>query len=214
MSVEFKARDRGIWLYRERDYCLEAAVDLDPIKIEQFLALISGLLKSQLRGGFLSQIAGSRNSEGSLFSLKMSQDLGKGREDKILEYSLSTDFFSYENLSVLTAIKEREQERLFNSLTSSQIIRQVGLTFVSLSFGVKFYSSKSHISKWFKVPMEEGNLSVTIEKSKIISQAIIRKNCDEKSLKFVKDVFSLIAELSFFDIHVLENYWQLDRSIS
>ncbi len=213
MRKEIKVKDQGSWIYKERCFNLESAYQYQPICLERVLGLIISVLELNTREGYLNQVAGALNGEGLLLTLSMFDSSDDHNEDRILSTALKTTFSFYKKMLVYSEVNVSTTSTYFKDLNSTQIVRQLGYDFESLSFGIKFYSSKSNVSKWFKVPMEEGRLILNITNSDIRLEASIRKNCEDKNLEIFRDILLLSAEVAEVDSSQLNDYLRLSTSL-
>lgn len=213
MQSVLKVREKGFWLYKEREIRLGQALKIAPIELEGLLGEISSFFRSQTDSGLLKQVAGSLDGLGSMLNLKVGSDSLDDREKISMLTSFYTKFDSYQDVSLLSQICQRSDSNILNGLTTSQIVRQVGLNFISLQISLKFYSSTSSVSRWFRVPKEEGRICLSLDKAELNCIATVATSLEEWSGKFVVKLYKLIFEILKIKIDSFENYLDFTKPI-
>lgn len=207
---EFKIRDKGLWYYKERELLIRHFLNPSPSQLETLIANILSFLNSQTRGGLIQQVAGDLDSKGSLVKLELSIPGAKDNESIEATVGIDTKFNSYEQIRLCNDLLQVSDSILFEGLNLLQVVRQLGFKFNAIHLSMKFYSSKSKISSWFRVPKEEGRILFIIDRGALTNTINIGSSLEDVHQVFILNFMKLI--LSFISVPLSNLEELLDSS--
>ncbi len=210
---EFKVRDKGLWYYKERELLIRHFFNPSPAQLESLIANILSFLNSQTRGGLIQQVAGDLDSKGSLVKLELSIPGIKDNESIEANVGIDTKFNSYEQIRLCNHLIQISDTTLFEGLGLFQVVRQLGFKFNAIHVSMKFYSSKSKISKWFRVPKEEGRILFIIDRGSLTTTISIGSSIEDAHRIFILNFMKLILSIISVPLSNLEELLDSSKPI-
>ena len=210
---EFKVRDKGLWYYKERELFIRHFLNPSPLQLETLVVNILSFLNSQTHLGLVRQVSGDLDTKGSLVKLNLSFPGTKDNESVEATVGLETKFNSYVEILLCSHLVPVSDSMIFEGLSLVQVIRQLGVKFNSIKLSMKFYSSKSNISRWFRVPKEEGRILFIIDRGALTNIINIGSSLDDGHRIFLINFMKLILSIISVPLSNIEDLLDFSKPI-
>lgn len=210
---EFKVRDKGLWYYKERELLIRHFLNPSPDQLESLISNLLVFLNSQTRLGLIQQIAGDLDTKGSLVKFTLSFSNDKETEGIETTVGIDTKFNSYQQTRLCNDLIQVSDSTLFEGLSLLQVVRQLGFKFNAIHLSMKFYSSRSKISKWFRVPKEEGRIHFIIDRGALTNTISIGSSLEDAHRIFILNFMKLILSFISVPLSNLEELLDSSKSI-
>jgi len=210
---EFKVRNKGLWYYKERELLIRHFLNPSPAQLESLISSLLVFLNSQTRLGVIQQIAGDLDTKGSLVKFTLSFPGVKETESSEATVGIDTKFNSYEQIRLCNDLIQVSDSKLFEGLSLLQVVRQLGFKFNAIHLSMKFYSSKSKISRWFRVPKEEGRILFIIDRGALTNTINIGSSLEDAHRIFILNFMKLILSIIYVPLSNLEDLLDSSKPI-